>query len=168
MTNFAIRPCFIMLLAGLALPAAAKPPEDWDGIQCGTEIAKALVGRKMHNLPVAETEKRYAQLSLKDLGADEVAEGLNLVTWQACGEVLLVLTKGTRILDALQLPAGAKQSPPVLTTCTLEGKEIESVLPVFKGGEEGKAGKVEQAWAVRGTPPKIIAQEPAGLVCHRD
>ncbi len=168
MTNAANRSIVMVMLAGLALPAAAKPPEDWNGIQCGSDIAKALVGRKLHDAPVAETEKKYAPLGLKDLGADEVTEGLNIVAWQVCGAVVLVLTTGTLVKDALALPVSANKSPPLLSDCTLSGKKLEHVLPLFKSGDDGKAGAVEQAWAVNLTTQKFVVQETAGLLCHRD
>ena len=45
--------------------------------QCGSDIPKALTGKRMSNQRVAILRKRHADLGLKDLGGDEISEHLS-------------------------------------------------------------------------------------------
>src|SRR5262245_49042554 len=83
--------CFVgtlMLLLPLVCLSSIYAGDGFELVRCGTDIAKALVGRKTSNEPVVKIEARHKDIGLKDLGADIISEdkGLNLVFWQICGD----------------------------------------------------------------------------------
>jgi hypothetical protein len=59
-------PILLSTLITFLLTAPAHHAADFDGIQCGSDIAKALVGRKMANGRVVEIEKAYQGIKLKN------------------------------------------------------------------------------------------------------
>ena len=43
--------------------------DGFDSVRCGSDVRKALVGRKMPNEKIVAIEERHKELGLKDLGA---------------------------------------------------------------------------------------------------
>src|SRR6266436_2322599 len=80
--------------------------DGFESVRCGSDIAKALIGRKTSNEPVVAIEARHKDLQLKDLGAEIISddERLNLIFWRICGEEYAVLEDGNIVKDALKFP----------------------------------------------------------------
>jgi len=62
----------LLLVTGLLVTNAFGGPDGFSGVQCNSDIAKALTGKRMSNESVADLEKRHADLGLKDLGTCEM------------------------------------------------------------------------------------------------
>ena len=58
----------LMLVALLACSSSVCGAEGFDSIRCGSDITKALLGRKMSNEKTMVLEERHKDLGLKDLG----------------------------------------------------------------------------------------------------
>src|SRR5262245_39006923 len=67
----------------------------FEGIKCGTDIPKSLIGKRDSNEPVAVLQERHKDLGLRDLGGTEISDRLFLTSWKICGNEyeLLVNTK---------------------------------------------------------------------------
>jgi hypothetical protein len=59
--------------------------DEFEGIKCGADIPKSLVGKRDSNERVVVLEGRQRVLGLKDLGGTEISDRLFLVSWQICG-----------------------------------------------------------------------------------
>ena len=82
------------------LCGAAQARDEFDHAQCGHDIATALRGQKASNEPVAKTEMRHRDLSLKNLGGEEISDTLNSASWLICGgEYQLLSDRQGIILD---------------------------------------------------------------------
>ena len=95
----------LLLIIGFLVTDAFGGSDEFSGIQCGSDIAKALIGKRMSNERIADLEKRHADLGLKDLGADEISDRLNSISWSICGSEYLVLEAGDIVRDVLKIPA---------------------------------------------------------------
>jgi hypothetical protein len=73
--------------------------DGFDGINCGSDIEKALIGRRMSNERVAELEKRHADLALKDLGASEISDCLSCISWLICGSEFMLFWCGSIVRE---------------------------------------------------------------------
>ena len=60
--------------------------DGFDSVRCGSDVRKALLGRKMPNEKIVVLEERYKDLGLKDLGASEISDRLNVISWRICGD----------------------------------------------------------------------------------
>ena len=47
--------------------------DGFESVRCGSDVRKAMVGRKVSNERVVVIEERHKDLGLKDLGADELS-----------------------------------------------------------------------------------------------
>jgi len=82
---------FLLLVTGLLVTNAFGGSDGFSDIQCGSDIAKALTGKRMSNERIADLEKRHADLGLKDLGADEISDRLSCISWLICGSEFMLL-----------------------------------------------------------------------------
>src|SRR5262245_49596737 len=122
----------LVFVLGFAAPLAAAPPGGFDGLRCGADVAKALVGRSSPEGKVQEIEKKYAALGLKDLGGTEWTEPFFLASWRVCGAEYLFLEekrgKAWTILDVLPIPAHSREKPQFAGTCRVKGEPRPDVL----------------------------------------
>lgn len=151
------------LIALLAAPA--RRAADFDGIECGADIAKALVGRKMANRPVAEIEKAYPGIALKNLGADDLENGFFDIIWEICGDKYLLLESWETVVDAVKLPRLSGKELPASVRCKLNGVDIDGVIPVLKPGAKAAEANVQQAWRIDFKKKKLVPLQGEGLVC---
>jgi hypothetical protein len=80
-----------LLVTGSLVTNAFGGSDAFDGVRCGSDIPKALTGKRMSNQRVADLEKRHADLGVKDLGGDEISEHLSTTSWLICGSEFLLL-----------------------------------------------------------------------------
>jgi hypothetical protein len=151
--------------------------DEFDGVKCGTDIQKALIGKRSTNDRVVATEARHKDLGLKNLGGDEVSDNLSLESWLVCGSEfeLLVNTKGGLIRDVLPFPSHSKSSPMVLGGCQMNGREMpETVMAIldnragYNARDQAKAKtllKATAAWKIDEAHARFEAQPTAGLSC---
>src|ERR1700726_753736 len=80
-----------LLVTGLLVTNAFGGSDGFTGIQCGSDIPKALIGKRMSNERIVVLEKRHADLALKDLGASEISGRLSCISWLICGSEFMLL-----------------------------------------------------------------------------
>src|SRR5215471_9701719 len=102
-----------LFVFALSLSAPAAWAQDqFAGVKCGTDIPKALIGKRDSNGAAAAIESRHKDLGLKNLGGDEISDRLFLASWEICGSEyeLLVNTQRGIIRDVLPFPPHSKAS----------------------------------------------------------
>jgi len=78
--------------------------DGFDSVRCGSDIRKALIGRKMPNEKIAVLEEKHKDLGLKDLGASEISDQLSVISWRICGEEYALLEDKDTVRDVLKFP----------------------------------------------------------------
>jgi hypothetical protein len=144
--------------------------DEFQNLQCGADIAKSLIGKRSSNVPVVETEKKYSALGLKDLGDDEISDGLSSVNWIICGaEYVELIDRHNVVRDALALPAHSKTSPAFSGICKINGKDLpDIILAVLDGAATGDFLPVKTAWKIDQKRAKFVPVPGEGLSCPRD
>jgi len=59
--------------------------DGFDSVRCGSDIRKALLGHTMSNETIVVLEERHKDLGLKHVGASEISDRLNVISWRICG-----------------------------------------------------------------------------------
>jgi hypothetical protein len=98
-----------MLLCGRAWAG-----DEFDGLRCGSDFRKALIGRQQKNESVVLIEQRHQDLGLKDLGGVEISNRMFLISWRICGGEYELLLSGPVIRDVLLFPAHSARSPQLI------------------------------------------------------
>ncbi len=70
----------------LALTCGKALAADVEAVRCGANVPAALVGRHMANERVSTLEARHRDLLLKDLGAAEITDQIDAISWSICGK----------------------------------------------------------------------------------
>jgi hypothetical protein len=142
----------------------------FDGIRCGSDISKALTGKRMSNQRVADLEKRHADLGLKDLGGDEISEHLSCTSWLICGSEFMLLEDESFVRDVLKVPPHSKTSPLFIGTCEVNGKESKDILVAILDNEkktDATALTAKVAWKIDQKKIKFVSVPVEGLRCPR-
>lgn len=175
----ALKMAAVLLLLVLAC-GTAWALDPFAGIKCGSDIPKALAGKRVSDEPVAAVEGRHKDLGLKNLGGDEVSERLALESWQICGSEyeLLVNTKGGLIRDVLPFPPHSKTSPMFIGRCQAGGKAVPHTMVAVLNNSAGYDARDEKlaktmlqataAWSVDETTAKFTKQATQNLTCPLD
>lgn len=143
--------------------------DGFDSVRCGSDIRKALTGRKTSNERVVVIEARHKDLGLKDLGAEEISDRLNLVFWLICGEEYAVLEDGDVVCDALKVPKHSKESPEFVGSCQLNGKDLSGfAIGVLKNEDGAQMLSAVSAWKIDEKQKKFVELKTDGLRCSRD
>lgn len=163
-----------MLLAG-----AAHAKDGFESVKCGADVRSALLGRHMSDEPVVQIENRHSDLSLKDLGGDEITDTINSTSWRICGKEYVVTSdsRGT-VRDVLAFPPHSRTAPQFSGTCRANGKTMPDMLigvldnRAAKGTPHTSAQDetllpATAAWKVDGKTGKFVAVPTAGLSCPR-
>ena len=145
--------------------------DGFESVKCGSDIAKALIGRKGSDEPVVKIEERHKDdLQLKHLGAEIVSddERLNLIFWQICGDEYVVLEEEDTVKDALKFPKHSKETPQFDGLCQLNGKELPEVVLAVLKNEDAATLQALQAWKIDEKQKKFVPLPTEGLRCGRD
>lgn len=145
--------------------------DGFESVRCGSDIAKALIGRKTANEPVVRIEARHKDLGLKDLGAEIISddERLSIIFWQICGDEYVVLQDGNTVKDALKFPKHSKDTPQFDGQCQLNGKDLPYfAVGVLKNEEGAKMLQAVVAWMIDEKQKKFVPLPTEGLRCGRD
>jgi hypothetical protein len=158
----------LLLVAGWLVNNAFAGSDGFTGIQCGSDIAKALTGKGMSNERVADLEKRHADLGLKDLGASEISDRLSCISWFICGSEFILLQDGSIARDVLKVPPHSKISPLFIGTCELNGKEGKDIVVAILDNEKQPAASAltaKVAWKIDQNKMKFVSVPVEGLRC---
>jgi hypothetical protein len=168
-------------MLGLALLCGQAQARDaFDGIKCGDDIPRALTGKIIPNDRVVAIEARHTAIGLKDEGADEVSDDLQVVEWTLCGASYnFLITNDGRIRDVLAFPAHSRPTPEFSGTCQRDGKDVPGTIVAVLDNRKGfdpdpthhsSAGPplpAVAAWRIDEKKQKFIAEPAAGLLCPR-
>ncbi|PYK32313.1 MAG: hypothetical protein DME57_00305 [Verrucomicrobia bacterium] len=159
----------LMLVLSLYCASSVYAGDGFESVKCGSDVLKALVGHKMSDEPVVDLEARHKDIQLKDLGAEEITEQLNLIFWMICGEEYAVLEDGDFVRDMLKFPKHSKESPQfVSASCQSNGKELpDTLLGVLKNEEGGDMLPAVKAWKIDEKQKKFVEFPTDGLRCPR-
>jgi hypothetical protein len=159
------------LILPLFCVSSVYAADGFESVRCGSDIAKALIGKKDSNEKVVVLEKRHADLGLKDLGADEITDHLNLIFWLICGEEYAVLEGESSIRDVLKVPEHSKKSPLFDGMCEMNGKGAKTIVVVAVLNAEGESGDklpAKTAWKIDEKKGKFVSIPTEGIRCPRD
>src|SRR5438045_9739284 len=110
--------------------------DGFESVLCGSDVRKAMVGRKTSNERVVVVEARHKDLQLKDLGAEEISDHLNLIFWRICGEEYAVLEDRDVVKDVLKFPKHCKDLPQFVGSCQSNGHDVDGDVVVVLNNEE--------------------------------
>jgi hypothetical protein len=161
----------LIFVLPLPCPSRVIAGDGFESVRCGSDIAKALIGRKTSNEAVVKIEARHKELQLKHLGAEIISddERLNLVFWQICGDEYATLDEGNTIKDALKMPKHSKDTPEFDGACQLNGKDLPYyAVGVLKNEEGATMLQAIVAWMIDEKQKKFVPLPTEGLRCGRD
>jgi hypothetical protein len=176
-----------LLLTGFAslflIAAPAQAKDGFEEVQCGGDVAHAMIGKRTTNEAVVKIEARHTGLGLKDLGGDEVSDNLDSVSWLVCGkEYMVVEDKSGLVRDVLVVPPHSRAFPETdSATCQVKGKaQTVVVVAILDNQADAKANPTASygpndmtplaataAWKINVKTGKFSPFPAAGLTCPR-
>lgn len=170
------------ILAGLLLAAAlcgkAWCVDEFQGVRCGTDISRSLIGRRSADRPVFATQMLHRDIGLRNLGGEEISDQLFLVSWRICGaEYKLLLDTGSEtIRDVLRVPERSRRSPQTMGPCQVKNRELKgpvmAVLDNSAGYDPGRAQlartllRARVAWRIDSVRERFVALPVDNLACR--
>jgi hypothetical protein len=157
------------LIAILFASGHAAIADEFQNVKCGGDIAKAMIGQRSSNERVIVTEKKYQALGLKDLGADEISDGLSSINWLICGaEYTALVTRNGRVGDVIPVPPHSKQSPIFSGVCKLNGKELPGyIFGILDRSKDAENLPAVSAWKIDEKNAKFVKMPTEGLLCAK-
>ena len=156
---------FLMATLALLMAGSTKAQDQFDGINCGTQIEKALIGKHVTDGAMAKVEARHKDLQLKSVGGDEWDDYYFLENWQVCGTEYDLIVKNSShiVIDVLKVPAHSRTNPMIVGECK-RGPKSESVLIAIvanPGGVDPRKSKdtmlkATNAWTVDAKTHKFV------------
>jgi hypothetical protein len=123
----------------------------------------------MSNETIVVLEERHKDLGLKDLGASEISDSLNVISWRICGEEYVLLEDKDTVRDVLKFPKHSKESPAFIGSCQLNGQNVPgTAIGVLKNENDTKILPAVSAWKIDEKQMKFVELKPEGLRCSRD
>jgi hypothetical protein len=143
--------------------------DEFQNLQCGSDIPKAMIGKRSTNGPVVESEKKYRALGLKDLGGDEISDQLSSVNWLICGaEYVELIDRRGLVRDVLPFPAHSKTAPAFSGICQAKGRDLPDVIvAVLDGSSAADPLPVKTAWKIDQKGARFVSVSGEGLLCPR-
>src|SRR6266481_1458888 len=143
--------------------------DGFDSVRCGSDVRKALLGRKMSNETIVVLEERHKDLGLKDVGASEISDRLNVISWRICGEEYVLLEDKDVVRDVLKFPKHSKESPQFIGSCQLNGHDVPgSAIGVLKNEHGVEMLPAVIAWKIDDEQMKFVKLQTEGLRCSRN
>ena len=163
----------ILAIFTLVLPlvcgSSVSGADGFHSVRCGSDVRKALIGRKMSNEPIVALEEKHKDLGLKDLGASEISDRLSVISWRICGEEYALLEDKDTVRDVLKFPKHSKESPAFIGSCQLNGQNLPgTAIGVLKNEDGVKLLPALNAWKIDEKQMKFVELKPNGLSCSRD
>ena len=163
-----IVPIFIAVFA-LFCGSNICAADGFESVHCGSDVRKALVGRKMSNEKIVALEERHKDLGLKDLGASEISDRLTVISWRICGEEYALLEDEDVVRDVLKFPKHSKDSAAFIGSCQSNGHNIPgTAIGVLKNENGVENLPAVSAWKIDDKQMKFIELKTEGLRCSRD
>jgi hypothetical protein len=154
--------CLFFLVCG-----DARAEDEFDKVQCGSDIPKALIGQRSSNDRVVVTEGRHKDLRLKNLGGDEISDRLSSTNWLICGNEFVTL-QDDRVRDVLPFPSHSKDAPAFSGICQLNGKDVPDVIVAVLSLRPGTEPLTPRAaWKIDKKRAKFVKIATDGLACPR-
>lgn len=143
--------------------------DQFQGVQCGADIPKALIGQRSANEKIVALESRNRALDLKHLGADEISSRLSSISYLICGsEFVLLEDRQGVVRDAIAFPAHSRQSPAFSGVCQLNGREQAGYyIGVLNADAAGDWLPAVAAWKIDEKGAKFVKASAEGLRCSR-
>ena len=143
--------------------------DEFQNLKCGSDIPKAMIGKRSSNGPVVESEKKYRAIGLKGLGADEIADGLSSVNWLICGaEYVELIDRHGLVRDALAFPPHSKSEPAFSGICQAKGRDLpDIIMAVLDGSTAADSLPVKTAWKIDQKGAKFVPISGEGILCPR-
>lgn len=147
--------------------------DEFQNLKCGTDIPKAMIGKRSSNGPVVEFEKKYRALGLKGLGADEISDRLSSVNWLICGsEYVELIDRSGIVRDALAFPPHSKTAPAFSGICQAKGRELPDIIMAVLDGSTAADRlsdplPVKTAWKIDQKGVKFVPISGEGVLCPR-
>ena len=159
----------IIVALSLFCSSSVCDADGFDSVRCGSDVRKALLGRKMSNEAIAVLEERHKDLGLKDLGASQISDRLSVISWRICGEGYVLLEDKDIVRDVLEFPKHSKDAPAFIGSCQLDGHDLPSTaIGVLKNEKGEKNLPAVSAWEINDKQMKFVELKPEGLRCSRD
>jgi hypothetical protein len=157
------------LVIALSCMSSIYGADGFDSVRCGSDIRKALLGRTMSNEKIVVLEERHKELGLKDVGASEISDRLNVISWRICGEEYVLLEDKDVVRDVLKFPKHSKDSPAFIGSCQLSGHDVPGTAIGVLKNENGVAIlPAVSAWKIDDKQMKFVELKTEGLRCSRD
>lgn len=160
-----------ILVAGLLLFCISNvcDADGFDSVRCGSDVRKALLGRKMSNETIVVLEERHKDLALKDLGTSEISDRLSVISWRICDEEYALLQDKDVVRDVLKFPKHSKQTPAFIGSCELNGRNVPgTAIGVLKNENGTEILQAISAWKIDEKQMKFVEFKTEGLRCLRD
>jgi hypothetical protein len=157
--------CVLLLL--LLVGGSANASDEFEKVRCGSDVPKALIGRRAPNERVVVLEERYKSLGLKDLGADQISDHLSSINWLICGAEY-VLLEDDFVRDVLPFPPHSKSAPAFSGICQVNGRDLPDIIIAVLNFAPGKEPlTASAAWRIDQKRAKFIKVSTDGLLCPR-
>jgi hypothetical protein len=129
----------VTVMIALLLCAGARGQDEFSGIKCGTDIPRALIGKRFVNGRVVVIEAAHKNIGLEDLGGTEISERLFLISWRICGAEyqLLENTRSRMIRDVLAFPTHSRSFPEAIGGCQINGKDSPDAIVAVLDNSDG-------------------------------
>ena len=124
----------VALVLAVALCGTAWGLDEFSGIKCGSDIPKALIGKRFVNRRVMVLEDAHKDIGLEDLGGIDLSDRLFLISWRICGTEYELLndSKSKIVRDVIPFPSHSRSSPAAIGGCQIDGRQIpEAVVAVL-------------------------------------
>lgn len=159
---------FVLVLPLLCL-SGVYAADEFESVRCGSDIRKALLGRKMSDERVVVSEAKHKDIGLKHLGADIISDNSNLIFWLICGTEYVVFEEKNIVRDLVEMPKHSKDWPEFSGTCQLNGKDLPGyAIGVLKNEDGAQMLSAMFAWSIDEKQKKFVPLQTAGLRCSRD
>jgi hypothetical protein len=143
--------------------------DQFQKVQCGSDIPKTLIGQRSSNERIVVLENRNRKLGLKHLGADEISNQLSSINWLICGAEFVVLEdRQGRVRDVLSFPSHSRASPAFSGICQVNGRDLPDVIVGVLNGEAATDFlPVLSAWKIDQKNVRFVKVSSEGLSCPR-
>jgi hypothetical protein len=159
----------LMLVVLLFYSSSVCFADGFESVHCGSDVRKALLGRKMSNEKVVVVEEKHKDLALKDLGGQEISDRLFLISWLICGDEYVLLEDKDVVRDVLKFPKHSKDSPEFIGSCQSNGQDLPgTVIGVLKNEDGVEKLPAVTAWKIDEKQLKFVELKTEGLRCSRD
>jgi len=159
-----------MLVLPLFCRSSICAADGFDSVRCGSDVRKALLGRKMSNERIVVLQERHKDLGLKDLGGTEISDRIFLISWRICGEEYVLLEDQKNVVrDVLKFPKHSKDAPEFIGSCQLNGHDLPgTAIGVLKDEAGVELLPATTAWKIDDKQVKFVKLQTEGLRCSRD